>query len=141
MRVLRRYSSTAGVSPVGDGLNALSVAVGVTRIGIPGVYMSGVWYKTLCPFHDERIASAAYTEDGGFVCHACGVKGNLFKLLKEELNLDDVGASQRYHEITGDIYRPVSRELSRFPGREVLNSKRDYERGSELFPPWFRGRP
>jgi len=98
-----------------------------------------MWTKILCCFHDESTPSAQYSDDGGYVCFSCGVKGQLYYLLKEVKNLDDSGATKLYQEITGGAYEGVRSEPSLFPGGEVPTRKRDYERGSELFPSWFRG--
>jgi len=36
----------------------------------------GRWRTALCPFHDDRSPSLSVNvETGGFICHACGIKG------------------------------------------------------------------
>lgn len=36
------------------------------------------WNMAKCPFHDDKHASFSVNgEHGGFICHACGVKGSM----------------------------------------------------------------
>jgi len=44
------------------------------------------WKKVLCPFHDDRVPSAAANPiAGAFICHACGVKGDVIAIAQEHL--------------------------------------------------------
>lgn len=44
------------------------------------------WNMAKCPFHDDKHASLSINgTHGGFICHACGVKGNM------------IGFYMRYH--------------------------------------------
>lgn len=48
------------------------------------------WRKMRCPFHDDREASAAVNVDAGaFTCHACGVRGDGYSLIRHHLGVDD----------------------------------------------------
>lgn len=96
------------------------------------------WTQILCPFHEERNPSAGYTETGSFNCFGCGRKGKLLELLKEVLKLNDESAAIRYKEITGQTVSDFSRATDWFPSGSLPGKARDYERGSELFPAWFR---
>jgi len=43
------------------------------------------WRKMKCPFHDDSHASAAVNYDGGaFICHGCGIKGDVYKLIQHK---------------------------------------------------------
>jgi DNA primase len=38
-----------------------------------------------CPFHEDSHASAAINYDGAaFICHGCGVKGDVYKLIQHK---------------------------------------------------------
>src|SRR5678809_29804 len=96
-----------------------------------------MWTKTLCFFHEDTRPSACYSEDGGYICFSCGLKGSLLQLIMEEFKLERSSAIKRYQELTGETYQEVSGRHSLFPGREILTGTRDYERGTGLFPVWF----
>jgi len=44
--------------------------------------MGSGWRKMKCPFHIDSHASAAVNYDkGAFICHGCGVKGDVYSLI------------------------------------------------------------
>ena len=44
--------------------------------------MGGGWRKMKCPFHNDSHASAAVNYDkNAFICHGCGVKGDVYSLI------------------------------------------------------------
>ena len=43
------------------------------------------WAKMKCPWHNDRTASAAVNYDAGrFKCHACGVAGDIYDLIRHD---------------------------------------------------------
>lgn len=60
------------------------------------------WRKMLCPFHPDRVASAAVNEElDSFSCLACGVKGNVITLIMDREGCDARTAHDRATEIAG----------------------------------------
>ena len=44
--------------------------------------MGSGWRKMKCPFHSDSHASAAVNYDkNAFICHGCGVKGDVYSLI------------------------------------------------------------
>lgn len=42
------------------------------------------WQATICPFHDDSVASSSVNRSTNrFVCHACGVSGDVIDLAQE----------------------------------------------------------
>ncbi len=51
-------------------------------IGAATPAMGGGWRKMKCPFHNDSHASAAVNYDkNAFICHGCGVKGDVYSLI------------------------------------------------------------
>jgi hypothetical protein len=51
-------------------------------IGAATPAMGGGWRKMKCPFHNDSHASAAVNYDkSAFICHGCGVKGDVYSLI------------------------------------------------------------
>jgi len=51
-------------------------------IGAAVPSMSSGWRKMKCPFHSDSHASAAVNYDkNAFICHGCGVKGDVYSLI------------------------------------------------------------
>jgi DNA primase len=51
-------------------------------IGADTPAKGGGWRKMKCPFHIDSHASAAVNYDkGAFICHGCGVKGDVYSLI------------------------------------------------------------
>ena len=43
------------------------------------------WQKCKCPVHEDSHASAGvHVDECMFVCHACGVKGDVYKIIMEK---------------------------------------------------------
>ena len=52
----------------------------------------GNWLKTKCPFHADFNPSASTNNlTGRFVCHACGIKGDVIDLAKLHLEVETGG--------------------------------------------------
>ena len=63
----------------------------------------GGWTKARCIVHDDAHASASVNEDEGvFKCHACGAKGDVYKLIMAVEGVDYRTAKKRAAEITGE---------------------------------------
>jgi len=44
------------------------------------------WQPCHCPFHEDRVASSSVNlPKGRFICHGCGVSGDIVDLAKEAL--------------------------------------------------------
>ena len=87
--------------PIADVL----VEIGARADEIPTGYG---WVRMRCPFHPDRVKSAAVNHDpetGGFVCHAhpdsCP-SGDALKLLQTGLGLDFKQALERAREMSPD---------------------------------------
>jgi DNA primase len=63
--------------------------------------------KVLCAFHGERNPSASVSKFG-FVCWACGRKGDAISLIREEEGLSFEAAVARCAALTGTANREVS---------------------------------
>ena len=51
-------------------------------IGAAVPSMGSGWRKMKCPFHNDSHASAAVNYDkNAFICHGCGVKGDVYSLI------------------------------------------------------------
>ena len=69
----RRYKERANVSRLPTPL-AFYKQLGINLKG------SNEWRSAKCPFHDDKHASFSInTVHGGFICHACGAKGDMLK--------------------------------------------------------------
>lgn len=76
-----------------------------------------------CPFHDDKAPSATLflSGNGGFNCHGCGVKGNLFQFEMRLSGCDLAVAQQNVSGITGA-------DASQSNGIGVLRGVYDYRR-------------
>lgn len=60
------------------------------------------WRSMKCPFHSDRHASATVSnEDNAFICFACEVKGDIFKIIMEQEGITFNEAKSRAEKITG----------------------------------------
>jgi DNA primase len=51
-------------------------------IGADTPAVNSGWRKMKCPFHNDSHASAAVNYDkNAFICHGCGVKGDVYSLI------------------------------------------------------------
>lgn len=74
------------------------------------------WVRMHCPFHEDHIKSASVNHQANaFSCMACGVRGNSYSLLKQQLRLDHSETVTRLHDLGGgrvsEIKRPRRSEL------------------------------
>lgn len=70
------------------------------------------WSPVKCFAHDDRTASASvHLEKGGYICHACGVKGDAIKLIMTQEGLgysDAIGFAERVLQARiPDLRRPA----------------------------------
>lgn len=81
----------------------LSIATVLEHYGADTSRVNTVGWRPLrCPFHDDRQASASVNLNlGGFRCHACGVRGDALKLIREREGLDFKGAVAFAQETLG----------------------------------------
>jgi len=97
-----------------DQLPRFPIADILTELGAEDVPLGSGWVKMRCPFHDDRVASAAVNHDlNGFACHGCGVSGDALKLMQTEGGLSFAEAVQRCTSITGVESGPVRRKRRR----------------------------
>jgi len=60
------------------------------------------WVKCKCPFHDDRTASAAWNEElNTFICFACDIKGDTYKIIMRKEGVEYGEAITRAERITG----------------------------------------
>lgn len=60
------------------------------------------WQMALCPFHDDKHASLSVNgTHGGYICHACHVKGNMIGFYMRYHNTDFKGAMFELRTIYG----------------------------------------
>ena len=89
------------------------------------------WRSMKCPFHSDRNASATVSnEDNAFICFACDVKGDIFKIIMEQEGVSFSEAKSRAEEIAGtdSIKVPTARKLGRrVPSKEGSISSRRRE--------------
>lgn len=104
-----------------------SIIAVLARYGADVRERSG-WQPLRCPFHDDQTASASVNVDiGGFKCLACGVSGDVYKLLMEQ-----EGISFREAAELGDRLEADPNATSSAP--RTARTKRAYR------PPGRRGR-
>lgn len=86
------------------------------------------WKPFRCPFHEDKTASAS-SNGFGFICFACGVKGDPITLIKEREGIDYHSAVEFYEGITGEEFPKLRRAVAARRYRPSLSSeKADYER-------------
>lgn len=81
------------------------------------------WKSMKCPFHPDRHASATVSnEDNAFICFACEVKGDVFKLIMDKEGIPFNEAKSRAEKIAGtnsikvSTTRKLGRRISRNEG-------------------------
>ena len=81
--------------------------------------------STRCVIHDDRFPSASVNTDlGVFFCHACGAKGDAYKLIEIKEGLRGFAAIvARAEEISGRSLTGVSRTTEGGPSRVGLRGK------------------
>lgn len=91
------------------------------------------WSSIRCPFHEDKTASAA-SNGHGFICFACGIKGDPIALIKEREGLGYYDAVDFYEDVTGTECSALPRETKRERYRPSLSGqKRDYEGDAGIF--------
>jgi len=54
------------------------------------------WVRMHCPFHEDHIKSASVNHQANaFSCMACGVRGNSYSLLKQQLRVSEIKRPRR----------------------------------------------
>lgn len=105
-----------------------SIVAVLDRHGLEVVERTG-WRPVRCPYHDDSTASASVNTDlGAFTCHACGVKGDVYKLLMYREGITFPEAL-----VLGDSLAADPNATDHKTGR-VAGTKRGYK------PPGRRGR-
>ncbi|QFG10427.1 DNA primase [Mycobacterium phage Anthony] len=79
------------------------------------------WIKCLCPFHgDEQPSAAVSFVHNAFKCHACGVKGGVVSLIKNEKEVSYAEAKRISEELSEGCDRAVSKGPARKSSRRVF---------------------
>jgi DNA primase len=91
----------------------------------------GGWQKIRCPFHKDTHASAGVSVDEGlFVCHGCGIKGNAINIIMAVEGKKFREAVKIAEGITGESHKALQQKSSL--GRRVSQSSGDrLSRGSK----------
>ncbi|MEU4709476.1 CHC2 zinc finger domain-containing protein [Nocardia salmonicida] len=89
------------------------------------------WIKTLCPFHDESVASATVSyENNAFCCFACGVKGDVYAIIMREENVSFAKAKRIAAAILAGCDTKLREQPPRKSGRRVFGESRTTSAGS-----------
>lgn len=94
--------------------------------GVTNLRQTWGWQKIKCPVHDDATASASVSiEDNAFACHACGVKGDVYKIIMEREGVGFSEAITFAQSIAGDPSAHAGRlsEPSRL-GRRTTTSRK-----------------
>lgn len=97
----------------------------------------------LCPFHDERNASASVnTDEGKFRCFVCDIKGDAIDVVKWRENLEYLSAVGFLEGTIGISCDGLSSVASKPSARRpVFGESRPNERGSAKVPNRVRRKP
>lgn len=86
------------------------------------------WQKIRCPIHEDGTASASVnTTENVFVCHACGVKGDTYKIIMEKEGVGFREAITIAETITGESSEHIQKKSAsgrRVPQQEGIISRR-----------------
>lgn len=92
----------------------MSIADVLMAHGAERVPSGGGWRSMKCPYHeDSRPSAAVNTESGGFVCHACSVKGDALALIQLHDNVDFKTALLRAETVYGGSSAAPQKEMLR----------------------------
>jgi len=87
------------------------------------------WRSMKCPFHPDRHASATVSnDDNAFICFACEVKGDIFKIIMDKEGITFNEAKSRAETIAGtsgikvSATRKLGRRVSKDEG--LISSRR-----------------
>ena len=88
---------TDNVQQIKEKLNIVDVISSYVRL-----QKTGVNYKALCPFHNEKTPSFYISPDrGSYYCFGCSAKGDIFTFVEEFEGLDFRGTLKLLAERTG----------------------------------------
>lgn len=89
----------------------------------PPKHTSAKWQATKCPFHGDEMASASISRQlNAFNCFACGVKGDLVKLIREREGLTYSAAKRLAEEVSSGSDTNVSDPVQRKSGRRLFEN-------------------
>lgn len=75
------------------------------------------WSSMRCPFHDDTHKSASVnTRENVFVCFACQIKGNTYKIIMEKEGLEFGEAVKFAERISGQSSKVLRKRNSRSGG-------------------------
>lgn len=95
--------------------------------GVVNVRETHGWQKIKCPIHEDSHASAGVnTDDNIFVCHACGSKGDTYKIIMEKEGVGFREAVEIAKSITGDDSSYVRGFNKKTSGRRSTSTSRKY---------------
>lgn len=85
----------------------------------------GEWNACLCPFHGEAnpSASVSYRHEA-FVCHGCGMRGNVINLIKRKEDISFAEAVRRAEDILGESHVDLRRSAFRKRRRRAFGEPR-----------------
>lgn len=86
------------------------------------------WQKMKCVVHEDSTASASVNvTENAFACHACGVKGDTYKIIMEKEGVGYREAIAIAEGITGESHSNIQGKHSssrRVPSKEGIISRR-----------------
>jgi len=95
--------------------------------------------KAKCPVHEERRASASVnTEQGVFLCFACGAKGSGIDIVMAREGLDYGGATDFIEKHLAGEGGALRGGVPRVKGAGVHGSAGDRKPGRRYVPSWLR---
>ena len=105
--------------------------------GAKGIRESWGWQKIKCPIHEDGIASASVNaEENVFVCHACGIKGDTYKIIMEKEGVGFREAISIAEGIAGKVSNNISKVNS--SGRRLSSQTRSNAGRRKYSPPGGR---
>lgn len=104
------------------------------------------WYKVVCPFHGDGVASASVSYlYNAFRCHGCGISGSAVRILKEQEEVSFAEAKRLAEELSEGSDPPVPPEPPWQSRRRVFGDKGSdvpqHPRGGRPVHARVRGRP
>ncbi len=104
---------------------AEAIATVLEHYGAKKVPTGAGWRAMRCPFHDDRMASASVNNGlGAFKCHACGISGDVIKLIRLRENLSYEEACEYARRLVGEGFEAVSQPVHKSKKRKPLGSDR-----------------
>ena len=94
------YKGTTLATSLDDIITKLDVRDIFAQCGAAVVREKGDWLEGSCPFcHDPKHFS--FNQQGGWICHKCGEKGNLITLLSRTRNCTTKDAFKQLLKLAG----------------------------------------